>query len=359
MILYSRRAKPLRVSPGRLWRTGPLLRRPEQKSAHFSAGGEGMADKPMIGGQAVIEGVMMRRGDVRALAVRRSDGSIVVERRPWRRLTCMAWLDRPYMRGFPILIETLINGIQTLNRSAWYASQDEAEAELTGWQTACALGLSLLFAVALFIVAPHALALVMYWLGLGGDVDGLAFHIWDGIFKFAIFIGYIAVIARIPEIRRVFCYHGAEHKVLAAFEAGGEVSAASAAGFSRLHPRCGTTFMLFVFAMAIVLHAVLVPLFVTLWHPDSFWSRHLGTLLFKLLLVVPVSALSYELIRCAARMGRGWLRTCLRAPGLMLQRLTTFEPDASQLEVAVAALAGTLEPDEQTRLQLPAMVIDA
>lgn len=313
----------------------------------------------MIGGQAVLEGVMMRRGGVRALAVRRSDGVIVVERRPWFSLTRAAWLKKPFLRGFPVLLETLVNGIQTLNRSSWYASRDEAETELKGWQVALVLGVSLLFAAGLFVVAPHFLSLVMFWLGWSGDVDGLLFHLWDGLFKFAIFVGYIVVIARIPEIRRVFCYHGAEHKVLAAFEAGGEVSAVTAAAFSRLHPRCGTTFMLFVFSMAIILHAVCVPAFVFLWEPGSAVVKHAGALLFKLFLIVPVSAFSYELIRAAARMGNGFCGVCLRAPGLFLQRLTTQEPDHAQLEVAVAALAGSLDAGEKAQLVLSSSVINA
>ena len=161
----------------------------------------------------------------------------------------------------------------------------------------------------------------------------------------AIFIGYIALIPKLEDINTVFQYHGAEHKTIHAFEAGGMVTVATARRGSRLHPRCGTTFLLFVLSLAIILHAVLVPLLLALWHPASAPLRHAGIVLFKILLIVPVSAMAYELIRYAAVLEDGlWCRV-LRAPGLFLQLLTTREPDDAQLEVAVAALREALGPD--------------
>jgi uncharacterized protein YqhQ len=159
------------------------------------------------------------------------------------------------------------------------------------------------------------------------------------------FIGYIAVISFMPDIRRVFQYHGAEHKTIHAFERGGMVTVATARQGSRLHPRCGTTFLLFVLSCAIVLHAVLVPLLLLVWHPESTFLRHLGILCIKILLIVPVSALAYEIIRYAAAMKNGVWGRILRAPGLFLQLLTTREPDDSQLEVAIAALREALGAD--------------
>ena len=134
---------------------------------------------------------------------------------------------------------------------------------------------------------PHLLSIVMNWLGYGGDVEGLSFHIWDGLFKFLIFIGYIVGIAFMPDIRRVFCYHGAEHKTIHAYESGEPVTPEAAARFSRLHPRCGTTFLLFVMSIAILLHTVLVPLLLLVWTPESAVAKHAVTLLFKLLLDDP------------------------------------------------------------------------
>ena len=146
-----------------------------------------LAPAPLVGGQAVMEGVMMRNGDVYALAVRTPDGAISVERRPWFSLTRSAWLKKPFLRGFPTLIETLVNGIKALNLSAERTTEGTGE-EIKGWQLAVTLVASLLFAVGLFVVVPHLLSVAMNWLGFGGDVDGISFHIWDGLFKFLLFV---------------------------------------------------------------------------------------------------------------------------------------------------------------------------
>lgn len=304
-------------------------------------------EKAPVGGQAVMEGVMMRNGPMYALAVRHPDGSIVAERRPWFSLCRYEWMKKPFLRGFPILLETLVNGIKALNRSAEQAAAAESE-KIEGWHLVLTLCLALCMAIVLFVVTPHLMSIGMQLLGLGGDVAGLSFHLWDGLFKLAIFMGYILAISLVPDIRRVFQYHGAEHKVIGAYEGGGEVTATEAARMSRLHPRCGTTFLLFVIAISILLHAVLVPLLLLVWLPENVIAKHAATIFFKMLLMIPISALAYELIRCAARKGDTLWGKCLRAPGLLLQMLTTYEPDRSQLEVAVVALyeaLGDAAPD--------------
>ena len=296
-----------------------------------------LTDCPTVGGQAVIEGVMMRNATVYGLAVRRPEGNIVAERREWLSLMPLAWLKQPFVRGFPVLLETLVNGIKALNRSAEQATGEEEE-KIQGWQLVLTMCLALVMAIGLFVVTPHVLSIVMQWLGMGGDVDGLSFHLWDGLFKCLIFIGYILCISLVPDIRRVFQYHGAEHKTIHAFEQGGEVTAIEAGRMSRLHPRCGTTFVLFVISISIILHAVLVPLALQAWTPANVVVKHVATLLFKLALMLPITALAYELIRFAARMDDGPCATLLRAPGLALQMLTTYEPRREHLEVAVVAL---------------------
>ena len=304
---------------------------------------------PTVGGQAVMEGVMMRNGDTYGLAVRLADGSILARRLPWFSLFSRPWLKKPFLRGFPILLETLVNGIKALNRSVEVVAQGQEE-EISGWHLVVTLVAALLMAIGLFVVVPHLMSLLMLWLRLGGDVEGLSFHLWDGFFKCCIFMGYIKAISYVPDIRRVFQYHGAEHKTIHAFESGGEVDAAHAARMSRLHPRCGTTFLLFVICISIVLHAVLVPLLLALYTPQSAVAKHALTIFFKLLLMAPISALAYELIRYAARLPEGLLAQVLRAPGLALQKLTTYEPDESQLEVAVVALREALGPDAGERV---------
>ena len=299
---------------------------------------------PTVGGQAVMEGVMMRNGDMYALAVRHPDGSIAAERRPWFSLTRLPLFKKPFVRGFPILLETMVNGVKALNRSAEQLAEGESE-KLDAWQLALTLVLALVMAIGLFVVTPHLMSIGMQWLGLGGDVDGLTFHLWDGLFKCLIFVSYILLISLVPDIRRVFQYHGAEHKVIHAFESGGEVTAVEAGRMSRLHPRCGTTFMLFVIAISIVLHAVLVPGMLLFWTPQNVVAKHVVTLVFKLLLMLPISALSYELIHYAAKLEGGVWGGILRSPGLVLQNLTTYEPDRGQLEVAVVALHEALGND--------------
>lgn len=303
---------------------------------------------PTVGGQAVMEGIMMRHGSRYALAVRRPDGSIGVRCYPWYSLSRHPLLQKPFLRGFPVLLETMVNGIKALNRSA-EAQAEGSEEPLEGWHLVLTLVLSLALALVLFVVIPHGLSLLMQWLGLGGDVEGLTFHLWDGFYKCCIFAGYIWAISLLPDIRRVYQYHGAEHKTIHAFEQGGVVSAETAGRMSRLHPRCGTTFLLFVICISIIVHAVLVPALLALYTPHGMLAKHSMTLVFKLFLVIPVSALAYELIRYAARLTDGPWASALRTPGLMLQRLTTAEPDGQQLEVAVVALREALGEDQAGR----------
>lgn len=308
--------------------------------------------RPTVGGQAVIEGIMMRYKDYYALALRHADGSISAQRLPWFSLT-KGVLKQPYLRGFPTLLETLVNGIKALNFSAVAAAEGEGE-DIKGWHLVLTMIVAIGMAMLLFVVVPHMFSLGMKFLGLGGDVEGLSFHLWDGLFKFVIFVGYILAISLVPDIQRVFRYHGAEHKVIGAFESGECVSVDNATRFSRLHPRCGTTFLLFVLSIAIVLHTLLVPLLLVFWTPSGAVVKHLGIVLFKLALMIPISALAYECIRAAARMGDSVMGKIMRAPGMFLQLLTTWEPDRSQLEVGVVALAAALGPDAPQSMQIPA-----
>ena len=310
------------------------------------------AKDPLVGAQAVMEGVMMRHGGAYALAVRHPDGSIVAERRPWFSLTQAPFLSKPFVRGFPTLIETLVNGIKALNRSAQQSAEGAGE-DIQGWQLVVTLLLALALAIGLFVVTPHLMSIGMNWLKLGGGVEGLSFHLWDGVFKFLIFIGYILLISLVPDIRRVFQYHGAEHKVIRAFEAEGEITVLEAARYSRLHPRCGTTFLLFVLSISILLHAVLVPLLFMFWTPEHAVIKHAVAIVFKLLLMIPISSLAYELIRYAAGLGDTWIGAVLRAPGMLLQMLTTYEPHTEHIEVAVAALAEALGEEAPERLRAP------
>lgn len=289
-----------------------------------------------------MEGVMMRNQDRLAIAVRKPDGSIIVDQRPWFSFSKAEFFKRPFVRGFPILIETLVNGIKALNFSATQAVDEESEEELKPWHLTLTLICSIGIALFLFVVLPHLFSIGMTYLGLGADVEGLSFHAWDGFFKFSIFLGYILSISFIPDIKRVFQYHGAEHKVIWAYEDGKAVTPGSAILHSRLHPRCGTTFMLFVLSVAIILHTVLVPAMLMLWTPETAYVKHGFILVFKLLLMAPISAVAYELIKYSAKINDTFIGKILSAPGMMLQMLTTHEPDSQQLEVAIIALKEAL-----------------
>jgi uncharacterized protein YqhQ len=239
----------------------------------------------------------------------------------------------------------MINGIKALNISAELALEAEGE-ELKPWQLALTLASALLFAVALFVVVPHLVTIALAFFKISGEVEGISFHLWDGLIKFGIFLLYILAISHIKEINRVFQYHGAEHKAIGAYERGGTpVTSAAASRQSRLHPRCGTTFLLFVLSIAILLHVLIVPLLLFFWVPENAFQKHFTVIILKLLLMLPISALAYEAIRLAARLGDNLLGRGLRAPGLMLQTLTTREPDERQLEVALVALKEALKAD--------------
>jgi len=236
----------------------------------------------------------------------------------------------------------MINGIKALNMSAELAAEAEGE-PIQPWQLALTLAVALGLALLLFVVVPHLLTIGLNLLSISGGVEGLSFHLWDGLLKFAMFIGYIGAISFVPDIRRVFEYHGAEHKTIAAYEQGEDpVTPASAAGYSRLHPRCGTTFLLFVLSISILLHALTVPVLMLIWRPDNAVIKHTAIILFKLLLMIPISAMAYEAIRSAARLKNPLLGAILRGPGLLLQTLTTREPDEKQLEVGLVALREAL-----------------
>ncbi|KAB1443900.1 DUF1385 domain-containing protein [Pseudodesulfovibrio senegalensis] len=291
---------------------------------------------------------MMRARNSLAIAVRKPDGEISVEVRPWFTFSSWKLFRKPFLRGFPVLMETMVNGIKALNYSASVAVEEDEEAgELTNFH----LFLTLLFAVAaalgLFVVLPHFISVCMEWLGYGGDVESLSFHVWDGVFKMVVFIGYIAAISLIPDIRRVFQYHGAEHKVIWTYEEGRDLAPASARGYSRLHPRCGTAFLLFVLAVSILLYAFLVPWLLTFYSPEQFVFKHLYIVAVKLLLMVPVSNVAYELIKFSGKFNKNILCKALCWPGLMMQMLTTKEPDDEQIEVAIAALQCAVQAEEK------------
>jgi uncharacterized protein YqhQ len=289
-----------------------------------------------------MEGVMMRSRNRLAIAVRRPDGTVLVEVRPWFTLTDAAILKKPLIRGFPVLLETLVNGLSALNFSAKQCLDEETDGELKPWHMALTLTAAVAMALALFVVAPHLLSLGLNALKISGDVGSLSFHLWDGLIKLVIFVGYILAISMVPDVRRVFQYHGAEHKVIRAHENGLELSPETVRAFSRLHPRCGTAFVLFVLAISIVLYAVLVPYLLSWYAPGNAVLKQAYVIAVKFFLMIPISSLAFETIKLSGRFQDNFFCKFLIFPGLALQRLTTKEPDDGQIEVAIAALTGAL-----------------
>jgi uncharacterized protein YqhQ len=283
-----------------------------------------------IGGQAVLEGVMMRGPAHWALAVRKPDGEIAELHQPISSLMARHWFWRlPVVRGVIALGESLAIGFRALAISANYAAQQEGEdgevqTELSRGQIIFAFAIAIGFALMLFKVTP---ALLTSWLPI--DDTGL-FVLVEGVIKVAIFILYLVLISLLPDLRRVFQYHAAEHKVINAYEAGEELRPEIVQRFSLIHPRCGTAFLLWVMVIAIFVFAFV-------GQPTWYWL-----IASRILLLPLIAGLAYELIRFAGKHTENRALMTVLAPGLWLQRLTTRQPTLDQIEVSIRALKEVL-----------------
>jgi uncharacterized protein YqhQ len=311
-----------------------------------------------IGGQAVIEGVMMRSPHSFVVAVRKPDGKIRIRQDQWFGLgEKFDFLKKPFMRGVLILIETMANGIVSLNYSANIAQADEirekerkkgkSEEEIdatlkkkeeVNFSTFITIFSSFLLGIGLFVFVPHTLTA---WLAqifdVTWDLDSFEFHAIDGLIKGAIFILYIFLIGFIPDIRRVFQYHGAEHKSISTFEAGQELKVENAKKFTTLHPRCGTSFVFFLLLISIIFFSAIFTL-VPVGGDLPVILKHLVAIVFKIFLMLPIAGVSYELIKYAGKCSDSAWSKLISYPGMMLQKLTTREPDDDQLEVALSSI---------------------
>jgi uncharacterized protein YqhQ len=293
-----------------------------------------------IGGQAVLEGVMMRGPSAWSVAVRKPDGAIAEVNQPIASVLLRhRWLRLPVLRGVVALGESLAIGFRALAISANYAAQeegsDEPQKELTRGQLLFAFAIAIGFALILFKVSP---ALITNWLPIEGTSG---FVVVEGLVRVSIFIAYLLVISLLPELRRVFQYHAAEHKAINAYESGDELLPERVARYSLLHVRCGTAFLLYVMVIAIFVFAFF-------GRPDWYW------LIASRILALPlIAGLAYEVIRFAGKHPQNTILRTLLAPGLWLQRLTTREPSLDQIEVSIRALRevlrleGRLTPEER------------
>ncbi len=288
-----------------------------------------MAEPRYVGGQAVMEGVMMRGESTWAVAVRQPDGEIAVDVRE-----VPGWSEKyrnvPILRGITGLGESLGLGYRAL---AWSANkqipeEEQVSTKVMGWT----IVLAALFFSAIFIMIP-----VFAGRGLSHLFSG-SFPIMEGLVRLALFIGYLLLVGQMKDIRRVFQYHGAEHKTIAAYENGVELTPDTAQQFSTAHVRCGTNFLLIVMVVAVFVYSV-IP------RPNIWFV--IGS---RIVLVPLIAGLSYEVIRLAAKnMQRGWVRALMR-PGLLLQKLTTREPDLDQLEVAIASLRAVFTAEQRVEV---------
>ncbi|RJX27750.1 MAG: DUF1385 domain-containing protein [Dethiobacter sp.] len=285
-------------------------------------------EKLHIGGQAVIEGVMMRNKSNIAIAVRRDKGTIFVQKKHFHSVSeRYPFLKWPLFRGFIAFVEALILGYQSLTLSAEQVLEGEEE-ELKGWELPVTLAISLAAGIGLFILLPTVL---MKFLKQGLEMP-LLLNLGEGLLRLVIFLSYILIISHWKEVGRVFQYHGAEHKAIACFEAGQPLTVDNARNYSTLHRRCGTSFLLVVMVTSILLFSFFG------W--PGLWQR----ILIRLLLLPLVAGISYEAIKLASARDNIFTRI-LSQPGLWLQLLTTKKPRDDQVEVAISALQAVL-PEE-------------
>ncbi len=299
-----------------------------------------------IGGQAVIEGVMMKGPENIAIAVRKPDQQITVKKEALQGINKNNFSRIPIIRGVFALIGSMVLGIKSLTYSAEFfddGSEEEPKGKFELWIEKIfgekaddlliylSVALALVFGISLFIILPTIIANFFKT----GIESSLLLNGIEGIIRILLFLGYVILISRIKDIQRVFQYHGAEHKTIHCFENGLPLTVENARNFTTLHPRCGTSFLFLVMVISIVLFSMVG------W-PNP-WMR----VIFRLILMPVVAGVSYEVIRWSGR-STSRLVQWISYPGLMLQKLTTREPDDSQLEVAIAALKSVLPSQENT-----------
>jgi len=291
-----------------------------------------MADRFSYGGQAVIEGVMIRGRRFFSLAVRRPGGEIHTECEPLNPVFIGRLRRIPILRGVLLLIEMLALGMKVLNRSAMLALEEELQDEkpVPKWVMWLTMGFALVVGVGLFFVLP----LFLVRLADPHISSSIVSNLVEGLIRLAVFLVYIWAVGYMKEIRRVFAYHGAEHRAVHAYEAGLPLEVASLKRYSTAHPRCGTAFLLVVMAVAILVFAFL-------GRPSIEWR-----IASRILFIPVIAGVSYEIIRFSGRYAANRLVRFVMAPNLWLQRLTTRQPDDAQMEVAIAAMRTALDADE-------------
>jgi len=299
--------------------------------------GEGIMaeNKHNYGGQAVIEGVMIRGRKAMSTALRRPNGELMVNTQPLPSIYTGRLRTVPLIRGIIVLIETLVLGIKTLMHSANVALEEEDE-KVEGPMVWLIMIVALAGGIAIFFLVP------MFLTKLFTIENTVVFHLVEGLIRLTIFIIYLRLISLMPDIKRVFSYHGAEHKVVNAYENGALLEIDSVKPYSTAHVRCGSSFLFIVLIIAILVFALI--------GMPSLWIMIVS----RIVLVPVIASLGYEVIYFGARHTENLLMRAVMAPGLWLQSLTTRQPDEKQIEVALLALNSALEADREPEEVVPA-----
>jgi uncharacterized protein YqhQ len=295
------------------------------------------------GGQAVIEGVMMRGRKHMAVAVRKPDGEIVLHTEPLNPRIYSSFINKvPFLRGFTLLWDALVLGMRTLMFSADVAMGEE-EVEFSGpiaWGT---VALSLVLAIAIFFVSPLGLISLATRLV---EIPILVQHFIEGVFRLLLFLIYVWAIGHLNDVRRVFGYHGAEHKAINAYEQGVELTPEKVAACSIVHPRCGTAFLLLVMVISIFVFALV--------GDPALWLKIAS----RIVLIPVIAGIAYEFLKFSAAHQNNPIIKLLIAPGLALQGMTTREPDEGMLEVSIAALERLLAEEKLAAEVIPIEAVE-
>ncbi|MCX7987889.1 MAG: DUF1385 domain-containing protein [Thermodesulfovibrio sp.] len=286
-----------------------------------------------IGGQAVIEGVMMKSSKGWAVAVRNPRGEIIIKSEEFNKSNIFTKV--PFVRGFFILMQTLWLGMKAIDFSSKVVFQEEKS---NPWSLVLSLILAFLIGTVLFILLPLYLTKLTGYILNIVQINPLAFNLVDGILRVIIFIFYVFTIALWPQMRRIFAYHGAEHKVINAFEAEKKLDTNLAEKHSRFHVRCGTSFIFIVLVISILAFSAI----------PSSWS-FLMKAISRIILLPVIAGISYEILKLSSRIQSTVIGKFIIAPGLLFQRITTKEPDINQLEVAIEALRAVLKLETQNK----------
>lgn len=296
---------------------------------------------------------MMRSPRFIAVAVRKPNQKILIRSQPYQGVASrFPILKKPVLRGVVMLLESMFQGLDSLSFSANVAAMEESKQgqvpgaepqELSTWAMVGSILTAVLLGLGLFVALPHFLTAVLTSKSDSGiTAQSPWFHLLDGTLKMLILLAYVYLISLVKDIKRVFQYHGAEHKSIYAFEAGEELTVENARRHTRLHPRCGTSFLLFLVLISIGVFSIIFPLFNLTELSSNVVVSHALMIVVKIALMMPVAGLSYEFIKmCACRMNNPVFKAMIW-PGLLLQNLTTREPSDDQLEVALASLRSVL-----------------